>query len=186
MESVHAIVTTSRTLKRKLKEVAPLTPSQGKFLDAAAAIRLEPSAVERAYMARQLVQCTLPHADPGDVPRWLRRNGNAALVLQAGWDTKRDCSFGYPYGSLPRLLLFWIITEAVQTKKRRLDLGHSLSGFMRQLGLIPASERGGKRSDAKRLREQMERLFRCRISFEQTGTAAGGAEEGTSWLDMQI
>ena len=37
---------------------------------------------------------------------------------------------------------------------------------MRELGLVPSSAGGGKRSDAKRLREQMRRLFRCRISFD--------------------
>jgi replication initiator protein len=161
----------------------PLTLFQKKMLDAATAIRLDPDAVERAYMARELVQCTLPHKNPGQVERWLRRNGNAALVIQAGWDTKKDRSVGYPYGTIPRLLLFWITTEAVKTKSRRLELGHNLSEFMRELELDPG--RGGKRSDARRLRDQMERLFRCRISFDQVITRADG-KEANRWLDMQV
>jgi hypothetical protein len=49
---------------------------------------------------------------------------------------------------------------------------------MGKLGLD--SSRGGKRSDAKRLRDQMERLFRARISFEYR-------DEGhESWYDLQI
>lgn len=32
--------------------------------------------VELAFLARQLVQITLPHSDPGDVPVWTRRNGD--------------------------------------------------------------------------------------------------------------
>ncbi len=86
---------------------------------------------------------------------------------------------------LPRLVLFWITAAAVQTKSRHLELGDSLSSFMRELDLIPASSGGGKRSDAKRLRGQMERLFRCRISFDQATTDESGAE-GNSWLDMQV
>lgn len=39
-----------------------------KLLDAAVEIRQSPDAVERAYMARQLVQCTLPHSDPVNMP----------------------------------------------------------------------------------------------------------------------
>jgi hypothetical protein len=35
------------------------------------AIRKQPDAVERAFMAGQLVQRTLPHTNPGDVPRWM-------------------------------------------------------------------------------------------------------------------
>ena len=50
---------------------------------------------------------------------------------------------------------------------------------MRELGLSPETGRG-KRSDAKRLRDQMERLFRSTISFDYQ--AAGHA----AWLDMQI
>jgi hypothetical protein len=135
-------------------------------------------------MARQLVQCTLPHSNPGKVEAWVRRNGNAALVIQAGWDTQKNCSVGYPYGTIPRLLLFWIITEVVQRKSRRLQLGESISAFMRELGLIPSSAGGGKRSDAKRLREQMRRLFRCRISFQQTVEENG--MHGERWRNMEV
>lgn len=170
-------------IKKALKEYAPPTPSQEKLLEAAAAIRLNPDAVERAYMARQLVQCTLPHSNPGSVERWLRRNGNLALVIRPGWDIKKDCSMGYPYGSIPRLLLFWVITEAVLTKNRRLKLGNSLASFMRQVGLNPDTG-GGKRGDAKRLREQMQRLFRCHISFDQVVSLE--STEGNRWVDMQV
>jgi hypothetical protein len=185
MKPAKDILVHSPALEKRLKAAALLTSRQEQLLEAAAAIRLAPDEAEAAYMARELVQCTLPHRNPGNAPRWLRRNGASVLVLQAGWDAQKDRSFGYPYGSLPRLLLFWITTEAVQTKRRRLELGRSLSGFMRELGLIPASAGGGKHSDAKRLRGQMERLFRCRISFEQAATDAAGAE-GNAWLDMQI
>ena len=155
-------------VKRLVREAkaARVTPAKQKFIEAAAGIRLNPEDTEAAFMARHLVQCTLPHSNPGKVEAWVRRNGNLALVIQPGWDTEENRSIGYPYGVLPRLLLFWIVTEAVRTKNRRLELGHSLSGFMRELGLVPSSAGAGKRSDAKRLREQVRRLFRCRISFE--------------------
>ena len=159
MESVGELFKNLPIVRKAAKEVV-FTASHEKLLDAAAVIRLDPDAVERAYMARQLVQCTLPHRNPGKVEAWVRRNGNAALVIQAGWDTQKSCSIGYPYGTIPRLLLFWVITEAVQTKSRRLQLGESISAFMRELGWIPSSAGGGKRSDAKRLRDQMRRLFR--------------------------
>ena len=73
-------------------------------------------------------------------------------------------------------------TEAVRTGSRRLELGSTLASFMRELGLDPG--RGGKRSDAYRLREQMQRLFRSTISFEQT--QQDGSKAGKKWLDMQI
>jgi hypothetical protein len=183
MQQIGELFKNLPIVKKALKEAAPLTTAQEKLLDAATAIRLDPDAVERAYMARQLVQCTLPHSNPGDVPAWTRRNGNQTLGIQPGWNHQKNCSWGYPYGTVPRLLLFWVTTEAVQTKTRRLELGNSLAAFMRQLGLDPG--RGGKRSDATRLRNQMERLFRCHISFDQVGSRGDGAQ-GEGWLDMQV
>ncbi len=112
-----------KTLAKKYK--AP-SRAQLELVDAALAIQSEPDAAERAFIARQLVLCTLPHSDPGDnAPRWLRRTGNSSLVIQPGWDGDKDQSIGYPYGTIPRLLLFWAITEAVRTKSRRLILGRS-------------------------------------------------------------
>ena len=55
---------------------------------------------------------------------------------------------------------------------------------MREVGLDPNTG-GGKRSDAKRLREQMRRLFRCHISFDEA-TKAGESRQGQAWLDMEI
>jgi hypothetical protein len=112
----------------------------------------------------------------------LCRNGHSSLIIQPGWDSKKDASIGYPYGTIPRLVLFWLNKEAVQTKSRRIELGNSLAQFMRQLGLDPS--RGGKRSDSQRLKDQMQRLFRARISFDTTEDIAGGDLE--RWLDMQV
>src|SRR5215472_4030567 len=121
MEQAGELFKNLPIVKRALKEAAPLTAAQEKLLDAATAIRLDPDAVERAYMARQLVQCTLPHRNPGnDKQAWTRQNGRLTLVIQPGWDGRKNTSIGFPYGSIPRLLLFWVITEAVFTKSRRL------------------------------------------------------------------
>jgi hypothetical protein len=92
-------------------------------------------------------------------------------------------SYGYPYGTIPRLLLFWITTEAVRSKNRRLELGHSLACFMRDLGLDPNTG-GGKRGDARRLQEQMRRMFKSTMSFQRT--ILEEHRQGTQWLDMQV
>lgn len=134
-----------------------------RLLDTAVEIRQNPEDAERAYMARQLVQCTLPHSDPGDVAVWRRVNGGLTLSVRPYVDSKSKVR--YPYGSIPRLLLFWIVTEATQKKTRHIKLGNSLDDFMRAIGLNPRTG-GGKRGDAKRLHDQMERLFNAVISFE--------------------
>jgi hypothetical protein len=164
------------------KKLTLPTRAQLELVDAATTIREEPDAAERAFMARQLVQCTLPHSNPGNVPLWKRTSGTMVLAIQPGIDIDTEKSIGYPYGTIPRLLLFWIITEAVQTKKRRLVLGHSLAEFMRQVGLDPS--RGGKRSDHRRLKDQMRRLFKCHISFQASVDLAAG--HGERWRNMEV
>lgn len=162
-----------------------ITRQHHKLLDAAEAIRLDPDKTEAAFIARQLVQATLPHKNPGNVPAWSRMNGNLTLGIQPGWNHKKKKSFGYPYGTIPRLLLFWMTTEAVRTKNPRLELGKSLTAFMRQIGLNPDNGgTGAKRSDARRLRDQMERLFKATISFVQTREEEG--RKGEAWLDMKV
>lgn len=94
-------------------------------------------------------------------------------------EPQKNKSIGYPYGTLPRLLLFWIVTEAIRTNSSRIELGNSLNNFMEKLGLD--TSRGGKRSDAKRIKEQMMRLFRATISFEHSSN--NGRD---SWIDMQV
>lgn len=140
-----------------------------------------------AFIARELILCTLPHSDPGDVPVWGRTNGNLNLKIQPGYkkdpQTGEYICIGYPYGIIPRLILVWIVTEIVRTKSRRLELGHYLSDFLAKLGLSSHTGRG-KRGDAKRVREQMERLFRSIISFEYS--LGNQARSGTAWLDMQV
>jgi len=158
-----------------------LTDAHMRIIQAGAEIRTtpEPDPADLAYMARQLVQATLPHSNPGKVESWSRRNGDLTLRIRPGWDHQRDRALGYPYGTIPRLLLFWITTEALRTRNRRLYLGNSLTAFMRDLGLSPETG-GGPRSDARRLRDQMMRLFRAIISFDRV-------EDGKHrWLDMQI
>lgn len=167
------------------REFRPPTPAQQKLIDASAEIRENPDAIERAYLARELVQCTLPHSNPGDVFQWARRNGNLVLGITPGRDFEGDCSIGYPYGTIPRLLMFWLNTEAVWAKNkgtRRIELGDHLSEFMRKIGLNP--NRGGKRSDAYRLQDQMRRLFSARISFQQIAT--DGARQAERRLNMEI
>jgi hypothetical protein len=119
--------------------------------------------VDLAYMAREFILCTLPHSDPGDALFWGRTNGNLTLGIKAGINEKTGKSYGIPYGIIPRLILVWMVTEIVRTKSRRLELGNRLSDFLLTLGLDPS--RGGKRSDARRVPQQMEKLFNATMSF---------------------
>jgi hypothetical protein len=119
----------------------------------AEALAIEAEAAEEAgalgFMARALVQATMPHRKvQGN--EFERTNGAYTLTMLA------PSKVGLPYGSIPRLLLAWLTTEAVKTKGRELALGHSLSEFMRQLDLVPT---GGRWGTITRLKDQTRRLF---------------------------
>ncbi|MBV8892786.1 MAG: plasmid encoded RepA protein [Acidobacteria bacterium] len=163
-----------------------LTVAQRKLLDQSAVIFGEPATrQDAAYLPRELVQVTLPHKNPGNIPVWRRTNGNLTVGIQPGTDLTTGQSCGYPYGTIPRLLLFWVTTEAVQKKSRRLELGNSLRGFMAELGLNSSNgSSGAKRSDARRLRDQMQRLFQARVSFQ--GTTERNGRHGEVRLNMQV
>jgi len=114
------------------------------LLNAAEALLEPPRPSDVVFMVRFLAQVTLPHSDPWPVPVWRRQNGTAMLtiypfVTEAG-------EVRYPYASLPRLLLLWIVTEVVRTRQRRLELGDSLAGFMRRVGLSPGTRHSGTSS----------------------------------------
>ena len=106
------------------------------------------------FMARAMVQATLPHRKVlGN--EFTRTNGNYSLSILA------PSAIGLPYGTVPRLLLAWLTTEAVKTRSRELELGDSLSGFMRELDLVPT---GGRWGSITRLKDQTRRLFASSIT----------------------
>lgn len=106
------------------------------------------------FMARALVQATMPHKKIEE-NEFKRTNGAFSLIMLAPSTT------GLPYGSIPRLLIAWLTTEAVKTQSRELELGNTLSQFMRELSLMPT---GGRWGSITRLKEQMTRLFSCFVT----------------------
>lgn len=131
-------------------------------------------------MARITVQATLPHTDP-KAHVFQRTNGQLlTLTLMTPPDV------GLPYGSMPRVVLAWITTEAVRTRNRELHLGHSLQEFLDKLGL---NRGGGPRGDITRLRNQMNRLLSCAINIRYSDPRRDGlrnaliAEEAELWWD---
>ena len=109
---------------------------------------------ELGFMARAMVMASLPHSKV-EGTEFERTNGDYTLSIVA------PSRVGLPYGTIPRLLLCWLTTEAVRTKERELVLGDSLSGFMRQLDLVPT---GGRWGSITRLRNQTERLFASSVT----------------------
>lgn len=157
---------------------------QEKMLDLLTEIRNNPvpANAEIAYLTRQLVQATLPHSDLKEQDVFESYNGALTLTIQAGFNTATKKKYGLPYGTIPRLLLFWLTSEVMKTKSRKIYMGDNMSQFMKEMGLDPRSR--GPRSDAVRLKDQMDRLFNSIISFD--GNIFQGQKKGKAWQHMQI
>lgn len=97
------------------------------------------------FMARSLVQASLPHRNIKD-REFQRQNGAFKLVIMA------QKEIGLPYGVIPRLLLAWLTTEALRLKQREIILDNNLSNFLSDLGLISS---GGRWGTITRLKEQI-------------------------------
>jgi hypothetical protein len=133
------------------------------------------------FLARALVQATLPHSDP-EQNEFVRRNGHFTLSILSPKDV------GLPFGRHPRLVLAYLNTEAVRRKTRHIELDHHFSRFCSSLGIAPTT---GPRGSMPALREQMQRLFastfRCVFHDESQGRHAGDgfliAEKRELWWD---
>lgn len=93
-----------------------------------------------------------------------RVNGQQALAV-----------LGVPYGSLPRLVLIHIMTEAVRTKSRQVVLGVSFTDWMRRMGFRTISY--GPRGSATLIRQQLDRLLACEWMIRWDQEDSNGTKE---------
>jgi len=133
-----------------------------------------------------LIQCSFPHADPGELATFTRRNGWLELTLSA---TRRD--MGLPYGVPARLLTIYCASEAIRTRSPEIYLGRSVQDFLRCLDVpITRGDRGSLRVYAN----QLLRLIHCALSIDENMRDAKGrtglhirqalfAEEARLWWD---
>ena len=162
--------------------VRRLTREGARFIDRALAIQdIDPrEARSLGYTARILTIATLPHrAQSGD--HYERTNGGYRLIVQA------MPGAGLPFGSYPRLLLAWASTEIVRTKQRELEIGPSMTQFLKGLGLHGSGgcgraadpDGGGSHSAGTimRLKRQIVSLFGARFILQKVTSADGESTE---------
>jgi hypothetical protein len=116
-------------------------------------------------------QAALPHRRLPDAQGWQIQGERVVMVVEPGMRPTPGgvpAPVGVPYGSRARLILLYLQSEALRTGSREIELGQSLRSWFKRLG-IPV---GGKSVDA--VREQAERISRCRLTFQmQRGNATG-------------
>jgi hypothetical protein len=99
----------------------------------------------------------LPHKKTAEVI-WEKDGGTVKLLVESGLDVDRN-PVGIPYGSVARMILLYLQTQAVRTRSREVELGASMNAWLKAMD-IPV---GGKTYQV--VREQSRRISRCRLTF---------------------
>jgi hypothetical protein len=120
-------------------------------------------------------QAALPHKKLPDSEGWQVKGDRFSLIVEPGMKTGPDnkpVHVGVPYGSRARLILIYLQSEALKTGSRDVELGKSLRDWMNRMGISI----GGNNLLA--VREQTERISRCRLTFEvRQGSRLGIANQ---------
>jgi len=134
---------------------------------AAAYMAAEDSPLAVAYSG--WAQCALPHRKTPNDSLWVVESDRVRLVVEPGHkgsgrrgDGPME-AVGVPYGAYARLIMLYLQTEALRTGSREVELGGSWRAWMGRIG-VPW---GG--SSGKAVREQADRIARCRLTFHVQG-----------------
>jgi hypothetical protein len=89
---------------------------------------------------------------------WKREGNRTTLLVESGRSRSGDL-VGVPYGSIARLILLYLQTEAVRTNTPEVELGRSMKSWMGRMSLTT----GGKTYQL--VTEQARRISACRLTF---------------------
>src|SRR5271166_59202 len=108
-------------------------------------------------------QAALPHKRLADDKGWQVEGDRYCLIVEPGMRRGpggQPVHVGVPFGSRARLILIYLQSEALRTQSREVMLGRSLRNWLERMQ-IPVC---GRNLDI--VREQTERISRCRLTFE--------------------
>jgi hypothetical protein len=87
------------------------------------------------FLHAVLCQVGMPRKQTAE-RRFERTSGGAVMRIEAGalFDGQGLVDYPLPYGTKPRLIMVHIGTQAVRTRSREVEIGHSTHDFMQTLG----------------------------------------------------
>jgi hypothetical protein len=123
------------------------------------------------YLYSGWCQAALPHRKLPDDEGWQIQSDHTSLIVEPGMKlglAGKPVPVGIPYGSRAKLILIYLQTEAIRTQSREIELGRSLRAWLTRLGITVSGP------SAAAVRDQAERISRCRLTFQvQKGGATG-------------
>jgi Plasmid encoded RepA protein len=161
MGEVHRLI-----LQHGLEGARTLANSKAeRFAIEAAAIMLADEESRLGITHAGFAMTSLPHKRIED-GLWKRDGHRTTLLVESGRN-RNGSLIGVPYGSIARLILLYLQTEAVRTNTPEVELGRSMKSWMSRMSLTT----GGKTYQL--VTEQARRISACRLTFF---TDRGGAE----------
>lgn len=118
-------------------------------------VNRKPEPAEIGFIPRWMSQVSLPLRNQKNAIEFVRKNGSVKMVVLS------PSFIGLPYGNIPRLLLLYLVTSAIRTKKQDILLGSSVSEFLSRLGI---GRTGGSTGSITRYKQQAIRLFSSSFS----------------------
>ncbi len=154
-----------------------ISPIKKRLIDTASEIR-QADPDELTFMHTVMTQCALPAAKPrADVLTWERRQGRAALLIEAGRvrhpTTGEWQQLSLPYGPKARLLLMHLNSEALRHGSPVIPVEDTMTAFFRRL-------MGDKTQDGRQanmLKTQLSALaaatFRMSVAYDDHSVQVG-------------
>jgi hypothetical protein len=156
MGRVHQLITTHGFEEAKARAVAKL---DRQCIEAAFAVMTDEEQ-RIGVMHAGFSMTALPHKDIEEAV-WTRRGGSVRLRIDSGTD-EAGLPVGIPFGSIARMILLYLQTEAVKTRSREIELGRSMNQWLSSMNI----DGGGRQY--RLVREQSRRLSLCRLTFYRT------------------
>lgn len=142
-----------------------------------------PTFDEISYLHIIFAQTGFPYSEVPLGQPFQRRNGAAVLGLTPGYlmnpATRKLELQKLPYGTIPRLLMLHICTEATSTQKQTIDMNRSMTQFLRDDLLICTN--GGPRGGMTAFKGQMNSVAATPITIGLNYLTGKGGRGATTF-----
>ena len=162
MDKMSFLQPVHRTLLEHGTEQLGLFTGQERRIAEIASQFLADERVDPIYTHPGLCLTVLPHREIPVGKVWERQTGYASLLVHPlqGHDGRMR---GVPFGAKARLILLYLMTEAVKTRSRQIELGRSMSAWLKAMGVAV----GG--NNYSTVADQADRIEHCLLSVQLQG-----------------
>ena len=155
MADIHQLILTDGV--QRAKELAENKPTRQRIEAASKVMADEERRIGITHAG--FAMTSLPHRSVTDRV-WIREAPGIKLLVESGHDGDGQ-PVGLPYGSVARLILLYLQTQAIRTGSCEIELGRSMHEWLNAMSIDP----GG--TGYKAVREQSRRLSLCRLTFRR-------------------